>query len=54
MDFSLCTEPRSSGLIHQGQQMLPRLAEHQLFLQGSGKGNKEELKFGGKFQIEYV
>lgn len=54
MDCSLFTEPRSSGLIHQGQQMLPRLTEHQLFLQGSGKGNKEKLKFGGKFQIEYA
>lgn len=54
MDFSLFTKSKNSGLIHQGQQMLPRLSEHQLFLQGSGKGRKEELKFGGKFQIECV
>lgn len=54
MDFSLFTESRNSGLIHQRQQMTPSLTELQLFLQGSGKGSKEELKFGDKLQIEYV
>lgn len=47
-------ESRNCRLISQEQEMTPSLTKYQLLLQGSGKGNKKELKFGEKSQITCI
>lgn len=47
-------EWKNCRLICQEQEMTPSLTKHQLFLQGSGKGNKKELKFWEESQVTCI